>query len=368
MIDNWKLQKYSPSDSPKLWEKQLTRRGGIRFHPILCLQVAGTELNKQLITFAKEVIAYRKAAAESRAKRAAEANQISSVSICSTSLTTLICVIDDDTELGQEATRILASIGRERVGPPHSRQQGQFDSSTSREEYEGEMGALIRDYLDFRKLILTIDPPSGPDDDLPSGSLPGLTCSGSGTSASAAQSGVVGQTSLVVNFPQQVMPMTTGSGQVITNPSAGVQMAQMMSMQALQQLQQQQQHLLVTGQYVPGQLGNRNSDDVILVGTSGGPLLQPTDQVSQLILPAGQAAAHMMQLRGQMVAPHQAALQQQQQQQLFYVQQQQHQQTQQRHGKYCSQLFLLVILEIGSKIGEIQKRHSWYPVVTLIQK
>ena len=38
------MQKYSPSDSAKLWEKQLTRKSGVRFFPTLCLRSAIEEL------------------------------------------------------------------------------------------------------------------------------------------------------------------------------------------------------------------------------------------------------------------------------------------------------------------------------------
>ncbi|VDK23311.1 unnamed protein product [Taenia asiatica] len=39
-----KIQKFSPSDSGKLWEKQLTRKSGVRFFPALCLRSAIEEL------------------------------------------------------------------------------------------------------------------------------------------------------------------------------------------------------------------------------------------------------------------------------------------------------------------------------------
>ncbi len=39
-----KIQKYSPSDSGKLWEKQLTRKSGVRFAPALCLRSAIEEI------------------------------------------------------------------------------------------------------------------------------------------------------------------------------------------------------------------------------------------------------------------------------------------------------------------------------------
>ncbi|CDI96881.1 nipped b protein [Echinococcus multilocularis] len=39
-----KIQKFSPSDSGKLWEKQLTRKSGVRFFPALCLRSATEEL------------------------------------------------------------------------------------------------------------------------------------------------------------------------------------------------------------------------------------------------------------------------------------------------------------------------------------
>uniref|UniRef100_A0A5K3F1J8 Nipped-B protein n=1 Tax=Mesocestoides corti TaxID=53468 RepID=A0A5K3F1J8_MESCO len=43
-ITDSKIQKYSPSDSGKLWEKQLTRKSGVRFFPTLCLRSAIEEI------------------------------------------------------------------------------------------------------------------------------------------------------------------------------------------------------------------------------------------------------------------------------------------------------------------------------------
>ncbi|KAL5105362.1 Nipped-B protein [Taenia crassiceps] len=43
-ITDSKIQKFSPSDSGKLWEKQLTRKSGVRFYPALCLRSAVEEL------------------------------------------------------------------------------------------------------------------------------------------------------------------------------------------------------------------------------------------------------------------------------------------------------------------------------------
>ncbi|VDM33859.1 unnamed protein product [Hydatigera taeniaeformis] len=43
-ITDSKIQKFSPSDSGKLWEKQLTRKSGVRFFPALCLRSAVEEL------------------------------------------------------------------------------------------------------------------------------------------------------------------------------------------------------------------------------------------------------------------------------------------------------------------------------------
>ncbi|CAH8638119.1 unnamed protein product [Heterobilharzia americana] len=86
-------------------EKPLTRRVGVHFHPAPCLKAAGIELHKS-----------------------------ESVLSSQSSLTT-----DPNLEEKSET----GSVGK----------------ADDEEECIGEMQSLIRDYLDFRKLILTIDPP-----------------------------------------------------------------------------------------------------------------------------------------------------------------------------------------------------------------
>ncbi|KAK4474435.1 hypothetical protein MN116_001591 [Schistosoma mekongi] len=114
-ITDGKIQRYSPSDSTKLWEKPLTRRVGIHFHPIPCLKVAGMEIHKSY-----SHIAYSSQASIKTDHKFVDSSNPN------------INKMDDD------------------------------------EECINEMQSLIRDYLDFRKLILTIDPPGeeevGPDD------------------------------------------------------------------------------------------------------------------------------------------------------------------------------------------------------------
>ncbi|KAA3682054.1 cohesin loading factor subunit SCC2, partial [Paragonimus westermani] len=103
-ITDAKIQRYSPTDSPKLWERPLTRRAGMRFHPGPCLQAAGVELRKLIQSLNRQV--------EHREQ-----------------LPEWPPVLDSEEDLRGE------------------------------ESFDGEMQSLVHDYLDFRKLILTIDPP-----------------------------------------------------------------------------------------------------------------------------------------------------------------------------------------------------------------
>lgn len=114
-ITDGKIQRYSPSDSAKLWEKPLTRRVGVHFHPIPCLKAAGMEINKS-----------------------------------------------DSHILCNSQSSVRTDNSSVELSNPNDKQ------ADSGEEMINEMQSLIRDYLDFRKLILTIDPPGeeelGPDD------------------------------------------------------------------------------------------------------------------------------------------------------------------------------------------------------------
>ncbi|CAH8674533.1 unnamed protein product [Schistosoma rodhaini] len=114
-ITDGKIQRYSPSDSAKLWEKPLTRRVGVHFHPIPCLKAAGMEINKS-----------------------------------------------DSHILYNSQSSVRTDHSSVELSNPNDKQ------ADSEEETINEMQSLIRDYLDFRKLILTIDPPGeedmGPDD------------------------------------------------------------------------------------------------------------------------------------------------------------------------------------------------------------
>ncbi|CAH8872943.1 unnamed protein product [Trichobilharzia szidati] len=104
-ITDGKIQRYSPSDSAKLWEKPLTRRVGVHFHPLPCLKAAGMELHKS------ELVSHSQPSVKS----------------------------DLNTEENLSAE----------------------DVAEKDEDIEctSEMQSLVQDYLDFRKLILTIDPP-----------------------------------------------------------------------------------------------------------------------------------------------------------------------------------------------------------------
>ncbi|CAH8644983.1 unnamed protein product [Schistosoma guineensis] len=114
-ITDGKIQRYSPSDSAKLWEKPLTRRVGVHFHPIPCLKASGIEINKS-----------------------------------------------DSHILCNSQSSVRTDHSSVELSNPNVKQ------AISEEETISEMQSLIRDYLDFRKLILTIDPPGeeelGPDD------------------------------------------------------------------------------------------------------------------------------------------------------------------------------------------------------------
>ncbi|VDL93984.1 unnamed protein product [Schistocephalus solidus] len=99
-----KVQKYSPTDSSKLWEKQLTRRSGVRFVPTLCLRSAAEEIAE----VASNAIAPR--AVASSDEKAVNAQP------------------EDTQEISTEAAR-----------------------------------ALVFEFLEFRKLILSIDPPDEDD-------------------------------------------------------------------------------------------------------------------------------------------------------------------------------------------------------------
>ncbi|CAH8627447.1 unnamed protein product [Schistosoma mattheei] len=114
-ITDGKIQRYSPSDSAKLWEKPLTRRVGVHFHPIPCLKASGIEINKS-----------------------------------------------DSHILCNSQSSVRTDHNSVELSNPNVKQ------ADSEEETISEMQSLIRDYLDFRKLILTIDPPGeeelGPDD------------------------------------------------------------------------------------------------------------------------------------------------------------------------------------------------------------
>lgn len=46
-ITDSKIQKFSPSDANKMWDKQLTRKSGVRFTPDLCLRSAIEELEAE---------------------------------------------------------------------------------------------------------------------------------------------------------------------------------------------------------------------------------------------------------------------------------------------------------------------------------
>ncbi|THD18350.1 Cohesin loading factor subunit SCC2 [Fasciola hepatica] len=127
-ITDSKIQRYSPTDSPKLWERPLTRRAGIRFHPGPCLQAAGAELRKL----------------RSNSLKLAERKESEGKDITTASWPPLL---DDMDEPGEE------------------------------ERFEGEMYSLVQDYLEFRKLILTIDPPGEDDLDEVNTSLTTLTTS-----------------------------------------------------------------------------------------------------------------------------------------------------------------------------------------------
>ncbi|VDP88161.1 unnamed protein product [Echinostoma caproni] len=117
-ITDSKIQRYSPTDSPKLWERPLTRRAGIRFNPGPCLQAAAAEVHKL----------------RSNASKLAERKESEGKEIAPTAWPP---VLDDIDEPGAE------------------------------ERFDGEMQSLVHDYLEFRKLILTIDPPGEDDiDDL----------------------------------------------------------------------------------------------------------------------------------------------------------------------------------------------------------
>ncbi|KAK4467489.1 hypothetical protein MN116_008977 [Schistosoma mekongi] len=114
-ITDRKIQRYSPTDSAKLWEKPLIRRTSIHFHPISCLKAAAMEIHKS----------------HSRA-----------IYNCHPSFKT-------DNKFVELSNPNIKKADTE-------------------EECLNEMRSLIRDYLDFRKLILTIDPPGeeevGPDE------------------------------------------------------------------------------------------------------------------------------------------------------------------------------------------------------------
>ncbi|TNN05142.1 Nipped-B protein [Schistosoma japonicum] len=113
-ITDRKIQRYSPTDSAKLWEKPLIRRTSIHFHPISCLKAAGMEIHKSHL-------------------RAIYSSQPS--------------FMTDNKFLESSNPNIK--------------------EADTEEECLNEMRSLIRDYLDFRKLFLTIDPPGeeevGPD-------------------------------------------------------------------------------------------------------------------------------------------------------------------------------------------------------------
>uniref|UniRef100_A0A0X3NT48 Nipped-B protein n=1 Tax=Schistocephalus solidus TaxID=70667 RepID=A0A0X3NT48_SCHSO len=120
-----KVQKYSPTDSSKLWEKQLTRRSGVRFVPTLCLRSAAEEIAE----VASNAIAPR-AVASSDEKAVAEANSGSAAAEEQQSFanTASNAQPEDTQEISTEAAR-----------------------------------ALVFEFLEFRKLILSIDPPDEDD-------------------------------------------------------------------------------------------------------------------------------------------------------------------------------------------------------------
>ncbi|KAG5443974.1 Nipped-B-like protein B [Clonorchis sinensis] len=115
-ITDAKIQRYSPTDSAKLWERPLTRRAGVRFQPGPCLQAAGVELRKLM--------------------------QVTSMQYA-----------EQQSDCDAKA-----------IPPDWPPILDAAEDSRGEEAYEGEMRSLVHDYLDFRKLILTIDPPG--DDDL----------------------------------------------------------------------------------------------------------------------------------------------------------------------------------------------------------
>nr|VZH95966.1 unnamed protein product [Spirometra erinaceieuropaei] len=122
-----KVQKYSPTDSSKLWEKQLTRRSGVRFVPALCLRSAAEEIAK-------------------------EVNSASAPQATST----------------DEKPATDGSSSSSGPATAEEQQSSATASSNAQPEETQEISteaarALVLEFLEFRKLILSIDPPDEED-------------------------------------------------------------------------------------------------------------------------------------------------------------------------------------------------------------
>ncbi|KAL3316738.1 hypothetical protein Ciccas_004607 [Cichlidogyrus casuarinus] len=178
-VSDAKLQKYSPSDSAKLWERPLTRRVGVRFHPVMCLSVSGQELRERLQRVQAQWLQLRKSDKWAQLLRSFQAGLQESASYGLgmsgiTSNTTgilpsqLSAALQQHESLSRQGGHSYSKLVADhyKFNDDIPRWQDEKDSSPS-ENYDGEITTLAREYLEFRKLILTIDPQNDEDDAVP---------------------------------------------------------------------------------------------------------------------------------------------------------------------------------------------------------